>query len=139
VKQHSETLSNAALIAELSALIAELSARLARPNNASDWVCAYAEGDALRSDEAAFILNCSPDTARRRASEANDVGEPLGICIAGAIWLFSLPRLLRAIEARDGLHERLAAEDRARKVLELRSAPQNLAETSMKRAATRAR
>jgi len=120
-------------------LVAEVASRLARSNNASDWVSAYSAGAALRSDEAAMVLNCSADTARRRCIEALDVGEPIGICIAGAIWLIALPRLLRAIEARDGLHERLAAEDRARKVLELRSAAQNLAETSMKRAAARAR
>jgi hypothetical protein len=44
---------------------------------------------------------------------------------AGAVFLYSKRRLLDAIEARDGLPARLAAESRARKNIISRSLPEN--------------
>ena len=116
--QHPETnLSNATLIAELSA-------RLARSAGAEeDWVAAYERGEVLRTDEAALIADVSVDTLRRYCSHAADVGQPLGVCIAGAVWLVSVRRLLADIERRKGHHARLVAEERAAKLQKSRSSP----------------
>jgi hypothetical protein len=100
-------------------LLAEVAARLARSaGDPEDWVTAYRDGDALRSDEVGFVLGVSADTARRRCERANDLGSPLGILVAG-LWLVSLRRLLRSLKP----DERAAAEARAKT---LRLSPQKL-------------
>jgi hypothetical protein len=90
-----------------------------------DWLDQLldADGDALKSDEAGFIADVHPDTMRRRAEAAAAAGKPIGILLAGAMWIFSLRRLLDAIEAKAGLPTRLEAETRARKSRDLRSSP----------------
>lgn len=77
-----------------------------------DWVDAFASGDAIRTDEAAFIARCSAQTVRRRAAEALAAGRPIGILISQSVWLISLPRWLDDIERQDGLPGRVEAEAR---------------------------
>lgn len=90
---------------------------------ARDWLDQLIDidGDALKSDEAAYIAGVHSDTMRRRAESAALAGRPIGILLAGAVWLFSERRLLDAIEARDGRPARLVAESRAKKSREMRS------------------
>ena len=104
------------------ALLAELKDRLTRTQ--PDWVDDYRSGEVLKTDEAAIIAACSSETIRRRAAEAAERGRPIGVLIAKAVWFISLKRLLEDIELRDGKHERMAAESRAKKLLETRSPPQ---------------
>jgi hypothetical protein len=94
-----------------------------------DWLDEVldAGGDALKSDEAAYVADMSADTVRRRAEAAADAGRPIAVLMAGALWLFSEARLLGWIEAREGLPARLAAETRAKKSRELRSSSHNSA------------
>jgi hypothetical protein len=106
--------------AELIAASQAITERLRVPTG--DWVSAYAAGDALTTAEAGMVAECSGETIRRHAVEAAAGGNPLGICVADAVWLISLRRLLDHIEDRHDRHERLAAESRAKKVRELRSA-----------------
>src|SRR5674476_1478262 len=75
-----------------------------------DWLAQLldADGDARKSDEAGFIADVHADTIRRRAEAAAAAGKPIGILLAGAMWIFSLRRLLDAIEAKAGLPARLA-------------------------------
>jgi hypothetical protein len=98
-----------------------------------DWLDEVldAGGDALKSDEAAYVADMSTDTMRRRAEAAADAGRPIAVLMAGAMWLFSERRLLAWIEARDGRPARLAAETRARKSRDLRSSPQKSPETAV--------
>jgi hypothetical protein len=98
-----------------------------------DWLdqILEANGDALKSDDAAFVAGVSADTARRRAEAAAVAGKPIAVLMAGALWLFSEARLLGWIEAREGLPARLAAETRAKKSRELRSSPQKSPETAV--------
>src|ERR1035437_211013 len=90
-----------------------------------DWLdqILEANGDALKSDDAAFVAGVSADTMRGRAEAAAVAGKPIAVLMAGALWLFSEARLLGWIEAREGLPARLAAETRAKKSRELRSSP----------------
>jgi hypothetical protein len=66
-----------------------------------DWVDAWAEGEAIGTDEAAYIGDCSQQTVRRRAVEAQAAGEPIGILFMG-VWLISRRRWLDDIEGREG-------------------------------------
>src|SRR5882672_8931983 len=75
-----------------------------------DWIDAFASHDAISSDEAALIAGCSAQTIRRRATEAAEIGQPIGIWFASAVWLISKRRLLDDIEKRKGRPGRLAAE-----------------------------
>lgn len=96
-----------------------------KPVGQTDWVDAAATGDMLSSDEAGFIIDKSADTAVRWFDAAAEEGFPLGIRRAG-VCLFSLRRLLIWVEQhKGGLSARLACETRARKLAELRGAPQN--------------
>jgi hypothetical protein len=83
-----------------------------------DWLDEILDssGDGLKSDQAAFVAGVSVDTARRRAEAAAFTDKPIGILMAGAVWLFSLRRLLDAIELKDGRPARLAAQSRAEKM-----------------------
>jgi hypothetical protein len=85
-----------------------------------DWVSAFVDGDAIGTDEAAFIAKCSAQTIRRHAAEAAATDKPLGIWFAQSVWLISKTRLLAWIEEREGRSGRLAAESRARKYAEMR-------------------
>ena len=116
-----------------SELLAELSARIAE--TAADWVSAFGD-DGLRTDEAAVIAGVSAETVRRWCTEGTDAGEPIGVLIAGAVWLVSEARLLRAIERRRGVAERQAAEARARRISD---PPQNLSKTSANSVAAQTR
>jgi hypothetical protein len=99
--------------------------RLGAPDR--DWLdeILNADGDGLTSSTAAYIADVSPDTICRRTEAAASTDRPLGILMAGAVWLISLRRLLDAIELRDGLPARLAAQSRADKNASLRLLPQN--------------
>jgi hypothetical protein len=105
-------------------LIAALTARLARSeaSTAADWIEEFRTGEVLLAGEAAAIASTSDDTVRRRLAEAKNRGERIGLCFAG-VWFVSLRWLLADIERRFDPHERLAAESRARKVIEMRSTP----------------
>ncbi|MGY4285792.1 hypothetical protein ACVWXO_005012 [Bradyrhizobium sp. LM2.7] len=90
------------------------------PSN--DWVDAYGTGDAVSSDTAGFIANVSSATIRRRATEAAACAKPLGILIAGSIWLISKRRLIDWIRDHEGEHAALCAITRATKLAQM-SAP----------------
>jgi hypothetical protein len=98
-----------------------------------DWLDEVldAGGDALKSDEAAYVADMSTDTMRRRAEAAADAGRPIAVLMAGAMWLFSERRLLNSIEVKEGKPARLEAESRARKSRDLRSSPQKSPETAV--------
>ena len=95
-----------------------------------DWIeqLLDAGGDGLTSTEAAYVAGVHPDTVRRRAEAAALTDKPIGVLMAGAVWLFSLRRLLDAIEHRDGLPARLAAQSRAQKNAVLRFQPEKSAQ-----------
>jgi hypothetical protein len=97
--------------------------RLKRISSGRDWVdeLVDSDGDGLKTDAAAFVMGCSPDTARRRAEIASAAGKHLGCLMAGAVWLYSLQRVLAWIEQHEGLPARLAAETRAHNNREMRS------------------
>jgi len=90
------------------------------PSN--DWVDAYCTGDAINSDQAGVIADVSSATIRRRATEAAARGKPLGILVAGSIWLISKRRLIDWIRDHEGEHAALCAMTRATKLTEM-SAP----------------
>jgi hypothetical protein len=100
-----------------------------RVTPARDWLEQILDpyGDGLKSDEAAYVAGISVDTVRRRAEAAALTDNPIGVLMAGAVWLFSLRRLLDAIETKDGLPARLAAQSRAEKNAVLRFQLQNSA------------
>jgi hypothetical protein len=118
------------LVRRLEAVTAEAVAVLGTFAPGRDWLDEILDrdGDALRSDEAAFVWNVSVDTARRRAEIAAETRKPIAVLMAGALWLFSERRLLDAIEAKDGRSARLAAESRAQKSRDLRLPKQNSAQ-----------
>jgi hypothetical protein len=123
------------LIARLETAATEAVAALRRRRPASDdWVSAFVDGDAIGTDEAAYIWDCVPETVRRRAEAAAGTDHPLGIWFAQSVWLISKARLFDAIEVREGLSGRLAAVSRATKYTEMRAQPQLL--SRFKRAAT---
>jgi hypothetical protein len=95
---------------ESAALEAVTALRLVTPGR--DWLDEIldADGDGLTSSSAAYIADVSTDTIGRRADAAASTDRPLGILMAGAVWLISLRRLLDSIELRDGLPARLAAQ-----------------------------
>jgi hypothetical protein len=86
-----------------------------------DWVSAFAGGDAIGTDAAGFIANCSAQTIRRHATDAALTEKPIGVWFAQSVWLISLARLLDKIEATQGLPARLAAQSRAEKYVALRA------------------
>ena len=67
-----------------------------------DWVDEWVEGDAIRTDEAAFITGCSMQTVRRIAVAATMAGKPIGRLISKSVWLISRRRLLNWIERHHG-------------------------------------
>lgn len=99
-------------------LAAELAARLTRAPKVApeDWLSAYERGEILLADEAAACAGVSVDTIRRWCAASVDVGEPIGVLIAGMAWLIALPRLLTTVEQRKGRRERDAAEERAKRL-----------------------
>ena len=75
-------------------LFAEVMARMTRSKTVvPDWIDAYASGEMLRLDEAAAIADVSDESIRRWASEADDVGQPIGVNFA-SVWLLSRRRFL---------------------------------------------
>src|SRR5258708_35320456 len=122
------------LIARLETAATEAVAALRLRPASDDWVSAFVDGDAIGTDEAAYIWNCVPETIRRRAEAAAGTNRPLGIWFAQSVWLISKARLFDAIEFREGLSGRLAAVSRATKYTEMRAQPQLL--SRFKRAAT---
>lgn len=78
-----------------------------------DWVDAFVDGDAIGTDFAAYVCDCSAQTIRRRATDAAAAGKPLGIWFAQSVWLISKRRLFDDIERAEGRPGRLVAETRA--------------------------
>ena len=64
------------LIARLEAATADAVAALRTIPVSSDWVSAFGDGDAIGTDEAAYIWNCVPETVRRRAEAAAGTNHP---------------------------------------------------------------
>src|SRR5258706_16164387 len=104
---------------QLAKRIDEIAAELRQLPACGDWIDAFTSHDAISSDEAAFIAGCSAQTIRRRATEAAEIGQPIGISFASAVWLISKRRLLDYIETHKGRSGRLAAESRAEKYAKL--------------------
>ena len=98
-----------------------------------DWVDEWVEGDAIRTDEAASIADCSMQTIRRTAVAASLAGKPIGRLISKAVWLISRRRLLDWIEHNEGLPARVEAVARAEKYKNGCAAPKII---SNERAAT---
>lgn len=80
-----------------------------------DWVDAWTEGDAIGTDEAAFISGCSTQTVRRMAASAALTGNPIGRQMSKSVWLISRRRLLDWMERHNGLPARVKAKARAEK------------------------
>lgn len=97
--------------------------RLDQMEHAADWVNAWIEGDAIGTDEAAFIAGCSTQTIRRIASSAERTGNPIGRQVSKSVWLISRRRLLNWIERHDSFPARVAAQARAEKWKNGRAAP----------------
>jgi hypothetical protein len=113
-------------------LLSEVRARLGRApaTDDRDWIDAYRDGEMLRLDEGAHIADISSETMRRRCLETAAAGRPIAINFASAVWMISERRLLDDVERRDGTAGRLAAQSRADKLRETRSAPQLSAKSS---------
>jgi hypothetical protein len=123
----------ASIADRIEAAAGEAAAALREIVQPRDWIdelCADG-GDALKSDDAAFIADVSSDTIRRYAAAAALAGHPIAVLVAGAMWLYSERRLLDWIEQHQGRPARLPAESRARKSRALRSLPQISAEIPM--------
>jgi hypothetical protein len=80
-----------------------------------DWVDEWVDGDAIRTDEAAYIGGCSAQTVRRDAVAAAAAGKPIGRLISKSVWLISRRRWLNWIESTKNLSARVEAEGRAEK------------------------
>ncbi|UPK32844.1 hypothetical protein IVB18_31970 [Bradyrhizobium sp. 186] len=107
----------------------QITAQVRKLPLSEDWVGAYTTGDAVNSDTAAFIADVSSATIRRRAAEAAACAKPLGILIAGSIWLISKRRLIDWIRDHEGEHAALCAMTRATKLAQmtepLQASPRN--------------
>lgn len=80
-----------------------------------DWVDAWIDGDAIRTDEAAYIYGHSAQTIRRLAEAAAVTGRPIGKQVSKSVWLISRRRILDWIEREKGLPARVEAGARAEK------------------------
>ena len=100
----------------------QITAQVRQLPPSNDWVDAYGTGDAISTDVAAHVAGVSSATIRRRATEAAACGKPLGILIAGSIWLISKRRLINWIRDHEGEHAALCAMTRATKLTQM-SAP----------------
>jgi hypothetical protein len=98
---------------DLAKLLERAAAELRQLAAPADWVDAFVDGDAIGTDFAAYICDCSAQTIRRRATDAAAAGKPLGIWFAQSVWLISKRRLLDDIEREEGRPGRLVAETRA--------------------------
>ena len=87
----------------------------------SGWMDEVRRGEILTVSQAATICDLTPQATRDRCQQAEDEGTPIAVRIAG-VWLISRQRLLEDIELRSGRHERLVAEERAKKASKLGSA-----------------
>src|SRR5258707_1891154 len=82
---------------QLAKRIDEIAAELRQLPACGDWIDAFTSHDAISSDEAAFIAGCSAQTIRRRATEAAEIGQPIGISFASAGLVVSKTGLLPSI------------------------------------------
>lgn len=89
----------------------------------TDWFELFKTGEILTTEQAGHIAGLSGEQIRKRCVQTAEVGQPIGMQTA-AIWLVSMRRLLDNIEQYAGPHDRLVAESRARKMLEMRATPQ---------------
>lgn len=80
-----------------------------------DWVDAWIDGDAIRTDEAAYIYGQSVQTIRRVADASAMTGRSIGKQVSKSVWLISRRRLLDWIEREKGLPARVEANARAEK------------------------
>jgi hypothetical protein len=115
-------MTNALIIEKLLAVLIELGWK----PPVGDWVDAFLDDDVMTTDQAAYSIQRSAQTVRRRAAEAQARVEPIGVLIARDIWLISRRRWLDDIERRDGELARKVAEARmshAKKCKNERAAP----------------
>jgi hypothetical protein len=111
--------------AQLAEHLEQIAAMVRRLPAASDWIDAYLSGEILLTDQAAEIAATSTETIRRRCEATASTSRPLGVLIAGSVWLVSRSGLLGWIEAHEGgAPAMLAARSRAEKLAEMRSSPQ---------------
>ena len=109
---------------DLAQLLEQAAAALRQRPKTRNFIDDYFSGEMLRTDQAATIAAVSSETIRRRCETAALTNRPLGLLIAGSVWLVSLSRLLDQIELREGRPAMLAAATRAEKIAEMRSSPQ---------------
>src|SRR6266566_9399052 len=86
-----------------------LAAALRRRPASRTWIDEYLSGEILLTDQAAVLAALSSETIRRRCEAAAPTNRPLGVLIAGSVWLVSRSQLLDQIELREGKPARLAA------------------------------
>jgi hypothetical protein len=103
----------------IAGALEQITAQVRQLLPSNDWVDAYGTGDAVNCDAAAFIADVSSATIRRRATEAAAYGKPLGILIAGSIWLISTRRLIDWIRDHEGEHAALCEMTRATKLTQM--------------------
>jgi hypothetical protein len=127
---------HADLIARLGATAAEAVAALQRVDEPRCWIDELGpDGDAAMTDAASHICEIGPDALRRHATAMAGTPQAIGILVGGALWLFSVSRLLAWIERRNGLPARIRAAARAKKASERGSLPRNSSRLSVSTAA----
>src|SRR6266404_2022128 len=103
---------------EVVSLLERAMAKLNQRPLQRGWIAQFCNGEVLTASEAAYVAHVTAETVRRWCEAADGTDRPLGYLI-GSLWLVDLPTLLRLIEKRggnQGKHDRLAAEDRAKKL-----------------------
>jgi hypothetical protein len=107
--------------AHLAERLEQMAAEVRQLPPRGDWVSAFADGEAIGTDEAGYIADLSAQTIRRRATEAAATDNPLGVWFAQSVWLISKRRLFISIELAHGRPALLAAMTRAAKYAEMRA------------------
>jgi hypothetical protein len=77
--------------AQLAERLEQIAAMVRRLPAASDWIDAYLSGEMLLTDQAVEIAATSTETIRRRCEATASTSRPLGVLIAGSVWLLSRP------------------------------------------------
>lgn len=116
---------NDALVAACRAVLVA-SGDNAQSTTDGGWIADFADGEILRTEQAAEIGDVSPDTVLRRFTESLQTDRPLGVRIVKSVCLISRCQWLDWIKRNEGLPAYLAAKTRA-DGLKSRSPPQQSA------------
>ena len=108
---------------EVTALLEQALEKLNQRPSQRGWIAQFRNGEVLTASEAGYVAAVTPETIRRWCEAADSTDQALGFLI-GSLWLVDLPALLRVMEKRGGKHDRLAAEDRAKKLARILSVQQ---------------